>query len=70
MDLKKTNSAVIKSMLMRMDKDTFIKNAKLIKKEYLGLIPNFYNQNYERKLWLLYQFSAQWYQRFWCKKNR
>jgi len=58
MDFKKTNSAVLKSMFLKMDKPVFIQNVRLLKNEYLELQPNFYNQNYERKLWDLYKFSA------------
>ena len=41
-----------------MDDVVFIRNVKILKAEYLELKPNFYNQNYERKLWNLYKFSA------------
>lgn len=69
MDFKNTNSAVIKSMFMQMQKEVFITNAKLLKKEYLELVPNFYNQNYERKLWQLYKFVTIWYCNYWQLKK-
>lgn len=68
MDFKSTNSAVIKSMFMQMQKDVFIANAKLLKEEYHNLKPNFYNANYERKLWLLLKFVTLWYCNYWRKK--
>lgn len=68
MDLKHTNSAVIKKMLMNMDKETFIENAGFIKKKYIELVPIFHNQNYERKLRLLVGFSILWYRNFWAVK--
>ena len=58
MDFKKTNLAVLKSIFSHMDDVVFIRNVKILKAEYLELKPNFYNQNYERKLWDLYKFSA------------
>ena len=58
MDFKKTNLAVLKSIFSHMDDVVFIRNVKILKAEYLELKPNFYNQNYERKLWNLYKFSA------------
>lgn len=45
-------------MLKSKKKNDFIKSAQIIKKEYLELVPNFYNQNCERKLWDLYKFST------------
>lgn len=69
MDLKKTNSAVIKSMFIQMKKEEFITNAELVKKEYLELVPNFYNQNYERKLWEIYGFVTRFYCNYWLKKK-
>lgn len=69
MDFKNTNSAVIKSMFMQMKKNVFVQNVKLLKAEYLQLVPNFYNQNYERKLWELYKFSAFWYWNYWQSKK-
>ena len=58
MDFKNTNLAVLKSIFSHMDDVVFIRNVKILKAEYLELKPNFYNQNYERKLWDLYKFSA------------
>ena len=69
MDFKKTNSAVLKSMFLKMDKPVFIQNVRLLKNEYLELQPNFYNQNYERKLWDLYKFTTIWYCNYWRKKS-
>lgn len=69
MDFKKTNSAVLKSMFLQMDKPVFIQNVRLLKNEYLELKPNFYNQNYERKLWNLYKFCTLFYFKNWCKRK-
>ena len=69
MDFQKTNSAVIKSMFMQMQKNVFIKNAQLLKEEYLNLKPSFYNQNYERKLWSLYKFCVIWFCNYWQSKK-
>jgi hypothetical protein len=69
MDFKKTNSAVLKSMFMQMQKDVFIANAQLLKKEYLEFKPNFYNKNYEVKLWQLLKFCTIWYINFWKSKK-
>ena len=69
MDFKKTNSAVLKNMFMQMQKDVFIQNVKFLQQEYLELKPNFYNQNYERKLWQLYKFITIWYCNYWQSKK-
>lgn len=58
MDYKKTNPAVIKSMLMQMDKQTFIKHAKEIKTNFL----NAEVQTNERAMFLnLYNFCVNYY---------
>lgn len=56
-------------MFMQMQKDVFIANAKLLKEEYHYLKPNFYNANYEHKLWLLLKFVTRWYCNYWRKKT-
>lgn len=69
MDFKNTNSAVIKNMFMQMNKEVFIKNANLLKQEYHNLKPNFYNANYELKIWELYKFVTIWYKNYWQLKK-
>lgn len=69
MDFKNTNSAVIKKQFTLMQKDIFVKNAQLLKKEYLKINPNFHNQNYERKIWDLYKFITIWYKNYWQLKK-
>lgn len=69
MDFKKTNSAVLKSMFLQMDKPIFIQNVRLLKNEYLELKPSFYNKNYEMKLWNLHKFCTLFYYKNWCKRK-
>ena len=54
MDFKKTNMAVIKSMFLQMDKETFIKNMELLKQELLSVEVTPKNANYRYALLNLY----------------
>ncbi len=58
MDYKNTNPAVIKRMLSKMDKDTFIHHAKSINNLYVSVVPTPYNLNYLGKLSNLYRFCV------------
>jgi hypothetical protein len=58
------------SIKVRVSKDVFIENVKILKVEYLSLEPNFSNKNYELKLWELYKHCTIFYQDFWCRKNK
>jgi hypothetical protein len=69
MDFKKTNATVIKSMFTQMKKEEFITNAKLLKKEYLEIIPNEKNKNFEIKIWSLLIFASNFYINFWTKRR-
>ncbi len=58
MDFKKTNPAVLKSMFLQMDKETFVINANALKSELLSIEISFKNANYRESLKRLY---------LWCK---
>lgn len=58
MDFKNTNSTVLKSIFLQMDKETFICNAKALKNELIGQKITLKNANYIFALKRLY---------FWCK---
>lgn len=56
MDFKKTNMAVIKSMFLQMDKETFIKNMELLKEELSTVEVTAKNVNYRYALLNLYRW--------------
>ncbi len=59
MDFKKTNPAVLKSMFLQMDQETFITNAKALKKELVGQKITLKNANYIFALKRLF---------YWCRE--
>lgn len=61
MDFKKTNMAVIKSMFLQMDEETFIKNMELLKKELSTVEVTAKNANYRYALLNLYRWCVEVY---------
>ena len=58
MDFKKTNPAVLKSMFLKMDKETFVTNANALKSELTGQKITLKNANYIFALKNLF---------YWCR---
>jgi len=61
MDFKKTNPAVMKSMFLQMDKETFIANMELLNEKLLNIEVTAKNANYRYALLNLYKWCIDIY---------
>lgn len=70
MDFKKTNPAVLKSMFLQMDKETFIKNALDCQKELIAQPISLQNANYRFALINLYKWLKAIYRKRYICNNK